>query len=74
MADNRRRFPYSGQVGIHFLKSYFVSKHKEMCFKAEGSDSGNEDDTYDAYEEDIAIATFYFKEPMVFEYTRHVKG
>ena len=30
--------------------------------------------SYDAYEEDIAVAHFYFKKAMVFEYTRHVKG
>ena len=28
--------------------------------------------TYDAYEKDIANALFYFEEPTVFEYTRHV--
>ena len=30
------------------------------------------DNSYDAYEEDIALVSFYFKEPTVFEYTRHV--
>ena len=28
------------------------------------------DKTYDAYERDIAIVTFYFKNPTVFEYIR----
>ena len=32
------------------------------------------EDSYDAYEEDIAVAHFYFQEPTVFEYTRYVKG
>ena len=39
----------------------------------EAAVTGNEEDTYDAYEKDIAFATFYFEEPTVFEYTRHVK-
>ena len=30
--------------------------------------------SYDAYEEDIAVAHFFFEEPTVFEYTRHVIG
>ena len=29
------------------------------------------DDTYDAYEKDIAIASFYFEEPTAYEYTRY---
>ena len=29
--------------------------------------------SYDAYEEDIAVAHFFFEEPTVFEYTRNVK-
>ena len=34
--------------------------------------SNNVDDTYDAYEKDIAIASFYFDEPIAYEYTRQV--
>ena len=34
--------------------------------------NAKKDGTYDAYKEDIAIATFYFEEPIIFEYTRHV--
>ena len=30
------------------------------------------DNSYDAYEEDIALVSFYFEEPTIFEYTRHV--
>ena len=30
------------------------------------------DETYDAYEKDITVVSFYFKEPRVFEYARHV--
>ena len=30
------------------------------------------EDTYDAYERDIAIVSFYFKKPTVFEYTRYM--
>ena len=37
----------------------------------EAAVTGNGEDTYDAYEEDIAFATFYFEEPTVFEYTRY---
>ena len=29
-------------------------------------------DTYDAYEKDIAIASFYFEEPTAYEYSRYV--
>ena len=29
------------------------------------------DDTYDAFEKDIAIASFYFEEPTAYEYTRY---
>ena len=29
--------------------------------------------SYDAYEEDIALVSFYFEEPTVFEYTRYVQ-
>ena len=39
----------------------------------EAAVTGNGEDTYDAYEKDIAFVTFYFEEPTVFEYTRHVK-
>lgn len=28
------------------------------------------DGTYDAYEKDIAIASFFFEEPVAYEYTR----
>ena len=31
------------------------------------------DNSYDAYEEDIALVSFYFEEPTVFEYTRYVQ-
>ena len=40
-------------------------------FQEENSDMTS-DDSYDAYEEDIALVSFYFKDPTVFEYTRHV--
>ena len=30
------------------------------------------DGTYDAYENDIAIASFFFEEPVAYEYTRWV--
>ena len=32
-----------------------------------------DENSYDAYEEDIALVSFYFEEPTVFEYTRHVQ-
>ena len=32
-----------------------------------------DDNSYDAYEEDIALVSFYFEEPTVFEYTRYVQ-
>ena len=34
--------------------------------------TNNGDGTYDAYEKDIAIASFYFDEPIAYEYTREV--
>ena len=30
-------------------------------------------DTYDAYEKDIAIASFYFEEPTAYEYSREAR-
>ena len=33
--------------------------------------TNNVDETYDAYERDIAIVSFYFKLPTAFEYTRY---
>ena len=32
--------------------------------------TNNVEGTYDAYEKDIAIAVFYFRQPTAFEYTR----
>ena len=32
--------------------------------------TNNYDETYDAYEKDIALVSFYFKQPTAFEYTR----
>ena len=32
----------------------------------------DQDETYDAYEKDITVVSFYFKEPRVFEYARCV--
>ena len=32
----------------------------------------DQDETYDAYEKDIAVVAFYFKKPRAFEYIRHV--
>ena len=32
-----------------------------------------DDNSYNAYEEDIALVSFYFEEPTVFEYTRHAQ-
>ena len=29
------------------------------------------DDTYDAYDKDIAVVSFYFEQPTVFEYARY---
>ena len=34
------------------------------------TDDDKLDGTYDAYEKDIAVVSFYFKSPTVFEYTR----
>ena len=36
------------------------------------TESNDIDDTYDAYEKDIAIASFFFEEPVAYEYTRSV--
>ena len=51
---------------MHLLAIYFQDKETTTI-------TGNAEDTYDAYEEDIAFATFYFEEPTVFEYTRYEK-
>ena len=37
------------------------------------SASYNLDDTYDAYERDIALVSFYFEQSTVFEYARLVR-
>ena len=38
------------------------------------SASYNLDDTYDAYERDIALVSFYFEQSTVFEYARLERG
>ena len=35
-------------------------------------DTDKLDDTYDAYEKDIAVVSFYFEKPTVFEYARYM--
>ena len=59
----------------------FFSIHKATCYyvllfikfqkdSAIFTATKNIDETYDAYERDIAIVSFYFKQPTAFEYTR----
>ena len=68
---------------MHILRRYNITIYSKKCyfshvgnfiFQEKSTEADMIEDSYDAYEEDIAVAHFYFKEPMVFEYTRHVKG
>ena len=56
--------------GHRIQTRYHISKidYEIQILKTDFQDNG--EDTYDAYEEDIAFATFYFEDPTVFEYTR----
>ena len=49
----------------HFLTTNFQQQNSEVF-----SVRNSVEDTYDAYEKDIAIALFYFKQPTAFEFTR----
>ena len=74
VTDNRRRYPYSNMVKKtkfpHNSHGLIVIEFQDKSTTVTGNGEG----TYDAYEEDIAFAIFYFEEPTVFEYTRYVKG
>ena len=47
---------------------YFSQQKSSVVFRG----VHDPDETYDAYEKDITVVSFYFKEPRVFEYARHV--
>ena len=57
------------QCEIHF-KCTFSLQRDSAIFTA----SGKVDQKYDAYQKDIAIVSFYFNHPTVFEYTRYIKN
>ena len=58
------------------MKSFSHASCYITFFQQPTSDllNDNGDGTYDAYEKDIAIASFYFDEPVAYEYTRQVFG
>ena len=74
--DNRRTYASVAQVCIQILDNYQVSKCQLKDMTNSQRDAAiftatnNYDETYDAYEKDIALVSFYFKQPTAFEYTR----
>ena len=71
--DNRRKLPNYAKVLLVFENVCMMGNGHTFLNAFQQHNSYGNDGTYDAYEKDIAVATFYFEEPMVFEYTRHVK-
>ena len=73
--DNRRRFATTAKV--QFVVADVSAYH--LIFQFQQQDSvlftvrNGVDGAYDAYQKDIAIASFYFEEPMAYEYTRYVE-
>ena len=70
--DNRRTYTSTTQVhanskDLPHLLITFCMTFQTGIFTA----TNNVDETYDAYERDIAIVSFYFKLPTAFEYTRY---
>ena len=73
--DSRRSFAKSTRVCISGLiinnatlklKIIILQQKNSVIFRA----TNGLEETYDAYEKDITIASFFFREPMAFEYTR----
>ena len=66
----------SGESGeANLSHSTFSLKPTRFQMKsAVFSASYNLDDTYDAYERDIALVSFYFEQSTVFEYARLERG
>ena len=59
----------------YYASLYITRWHKRFNFTFQQSSAiftatKNVQETYDAYEKDIAIVSFYFKQPTAFEYTR----
>ena len=75
VVDNRRRLLTTARV----LFSLDQAPHKSRLMKnslpkqrnsALFTATNDAQDTYDAYEKDIAIASFFFEEPTAYEYSR----
>ena len=72
--DNRRK--YTNLARVMYKSSNFSLSHHVPTPNFQQQDSevfsvrNSVEETYDAYEKDIAIALFYFKQPTAFEFTR----
>ena len=76
MTGNRRTYTTTEKVSISLIFKCFVIKQHVASFMQQRNsallgDSDIMDDTYDAYEKDIAVVSFYFEHPTVFEYARY---
>ena len=70
--DNRRTYTTPARVNVHYQTTCYHMLLFTKFQKASAifTATKNVDETYDAYERDIAIVSFYFKQPTAFEYTR----
>ena len=76
--DSRRQFARSTRVcnyplykSLTFFStkiSDFPQQKNSVVFRG----VHGQDETYNAYEKDITVVSFYFKEPRVFEYARQL--
>ena len=59
---------------MHRLSPISLQKYESILFQQRNSAvfraTNNLEDTYDAYEKDISIVSFYFEESKAFEYIR----
>ena len=53
---------------FHYLFPFAQQRNSALL-----GDTDKLDDTYDAYEKDIAVVSFYFEKPTVFEYARFMQ-
>ena len=74
MKSNRRIYTSNDRVRIYFkfIMLAILSRRRAMQQRnsAVFTATNKVDDTYDAYERDIAIVSFYFEYPTAFEYIR----
>ena len=72
--SNRRIYTSNDRVRIYFkfIMLAILSRRRGMQQRnsAVFTATNKLDDTYDAYERDIAIVSFYFEYPTAFEYIR----